>query len=103
MGSPVGSHSVSSDGRRSRGSQHRVVALALLMLVGVMVWVTLTPFDPNGSLQYGLAVTAPFVTIAVVLGTTIVTLTKPALWLCVAGVASAVIAVSLAIGALSSG
>jgi hypothetical protein len=78
-------------------------ALALLILLGIMAWVVLTPFDSNGSLRYGLAVTAPFATIAVVLGTAIVALTKPALWLRVAGVASVLSAVSLVIGSLAGG
>ena len=63
----------------------------------------LTPFDSNGSLRYGVAVTAPFATIATLLGTTIVALTNFALWLRVGGVASALIAVSLIIGLLAGG
>ena len=68
-----------------------------------MAWVVVTLFDPSGSLRCGIAVTAPFVTIATLLGTTIVALTNSALWLRVAGVASALIAVSLIIGLLAGG
>ena len=94
------------------GTQRRVsflrivaplIALALLMVSGLLAWVVLTPFDPNGSIRYGVAVTAPFATIAALLGTTIVALTNSALWLRVAGVASALIAVSLVIGLLAGG
>ena len=63
----------------------------------------LTPFDSNGSPRYGVAVTAPFATIATLPGTTIVALTNSALWLRVGGVASALIAVSLVIGLLAGG
>jgi hypothetical protein len=80
-----------------------LIALALLMLLGIMAWVVLTPFDPNGSLRYGVAVIAPFGTIATVLGSTIVALTNSALWLRVGGVASALVAVSLVIGLLEGG
>ena len=80
-----------------------LIALALLMLLGIIVWVVLMPFDPNGSLRFGVAVIAPFVTIATVLATTIVALTNLALWLRVDGVASALIAVSLVIGLLAGG
>ena len=80
-----------------------LIALTLLMLSGILTRVVLTPFDPNGSLRYGVAVTAPFATIATLLGTTIVALTNSALWLRVAGVASALIAVSLVIGVLAGG
>lgn len=73
------------------------------MLLGIMAWVALTPFDSNGSLQYELAGTAPFATITVFLGTAIVALTSAALWLRVAGVASVVIVVSLVIGLLAGG
>jgi len=66
-------------------------------------WVVLTQFDPNGSLRYGEAVTAPLTTIATLLGTTSVALTNSALWLRVAGVASALIAVSLVIGLQAGG
>ena len=80
-----------------------LIALALLMVSGLLAWVVVTLFDPSGSLRYGMAVTAPFVTIATLLGTTIVALTNSALWLRVAGVASALIAVSLVIGLLAGG
>ena len=80
-----------------------LIALTLLMLLGILAWVVPTPFDPNGSLRYGVAVTAPFATIATLLGTTIVALTDSALWLRVGGVASALIAVSLVIGLLAGG
>jgi hypothetical protein len=80
-----------------------LIALTLLMLLGILTWVVLTPFDPNGSIRYGVAVTAPFATIAALLGTTIVALTNSALWLRVGGVASALIAVSLVIGLLAGG
>ena len=80
-----------------------LIALALLMVSGLLAWVVLTLFDPSGSLRYGIAVTAPFVTIATLLGTTIVALTNSALWLRIAGVASALIAVSLIIGLLAGG
>ena len=66
-------------------------------------WVVLTQFDPNESLRYGEAVTAPLTTIATLLGTTSVALTNSALWLRVAGVASALIAVSLVIGLQAGG
>ena len=80
-----------------------LIALALLMGSGLLAWVVVTLFDPSGSLQYGIAVTAPFATIATLLGTTIVALTNSALWLRIAGVASALIAVSLIIGLLAGG
>jgi hypothetical protein len=80
-----------------------LIALALLMLGGIMAWVILTPFDPNGSLRYGLALSAPFAAISIVSGTTIVALTKPARWLRVAGVAGALTAVSLMIGVVATG
>ena len=80
-----------------------LIALTLLILLGILAWVVPTPFDPNGSLRYGVAVTAPFATIATLLGTTIVALTDSALWLRVGGVASALIAVSLVIGLLAGG
>ena len=73
------------------------------MLLGILAWVVLTPFDPCGSLRYGVAVTAPFATIATLLVTTIVALTDSALWLRVGGVASDLIAVSLVIGLLAGG
>lgn len=79
-----------------------LIALALLLL-GIMAWVVLTPFDPNGGLRYGVAVIAPFAAVATVLGTAIVALTKSALWLRVGGVASALIAASLVIGLLAGG
>ena len=80
-----------------------LIALALLMVSGLLAWVVLTLVDPSGSLRYGVAVTAPFVTIATLLGTAIVALTNSALWLRIAGVASALIAVSLVIGLLAGG
>jgi hypothetical protein len=80
-----------------------LIALVLLMLLGIIAWMVLTPLDSNGSLRYGSAVAAPFVTIAVFLGTATVALTKPALWLPVAGVASILIVVSLVIGLLAGG
>lgn len=80
-----------------------LIALALLMLLGITAWVVLTPFDPNGSFRYVVAVTAPFATIAIVLGTTIVALTNSAMWLRLGCVASALIAVSLVIGLLAGG
>ena len=80
-----------------------LIALTLLILLGILAWVVPTPFDPNGSLRYGVAVTAPFATIATLLGTTIVALTNSTLWLRVAGVAIALIAVSLVIGLLAGG
>ena len=92
------------------GIQHRasiprigapLIAVALLVLLGIIVWVVLIPFDPNGSLRYGVAVIAPLVTIATVLATAIVALTNSALWLRVCGVASALVAVSLVIGLLA--
>jgi len=94
-------------GIQRRMSSPRIVApligLTLLMLLGILAWVVLTPFDSNGSLRYGVAVTAPFATIATLLGTTIVALTNSALWLRFAGVASALIAVSVVIGLLAGG
>jgi hypothetical protein len=92
------------------GIQHRasiprigapLIAVALLVLLGIIVWVVLIPFDPNGSLRYGVAVIAPLVTIATVLATAIVALTNSALWLRVGGVASALVAASLVIGLLA--
>jgi len=80
-----------------------LIALTLLVLLGILAWVVLTPFDPSGSLRYGVAVTAPFATIATLLWTTIVALTNSALWLRIAGVASALIAVSLVVGLLAGG
>ncbi|MDH6238386.1 hypothetical protein [Cryobacterium sp. CG_9.6] len=80
-----------------------LIALALLMLLGITAWVVLIPFDPNGSLRYGLAVTAPFATIATVLGTTIVAQTNSATWLRLGYVASALISVSLVIGVMAGG
>ncbi|WP_354575141.1 hypothetical protein [Frigoribacterium sp. UYMn621] len=80
-----------------------LIALALLVLLGIIVWVVLIPFDANGSLRYGVAVIASLVTIATVLGTAIVALTNSALWLRVGGMASALIAVSLVIGLLQGG
>lgn len=80
-----------------------LIALALLMVSGLLAWVVLTLFDPSGSLRYGVAVTAPFVTIATLLGTAIVAFTNSSLWLRVAGVASALIAVSLVMGLLAGG
>ena len=78
-----------------------LIALALLMVSGLLAWVVVTLVDPSGSLRYGIAATAPFVTIATLLGTTIVAFTNSSLWLRVAGVATAVIAVSLVIGLLA--
>lgn len=80
-----------------------LIALALLILLGIVAWMALTPFDSNGSLQYELAVTAPFATITVFVGTAIVALTSSALWLRVAGVASVFILVSSVIGLLAVG
>ena len=80
-----------------------LIALALLIVSGLLAWVVQTLFDPSGSLRYGVAVTAPFATIATLLGTTIVAFTNSSLWLRVAGVASALIAVSLVIGLLAGG
>lgn len=80
-----------------------LIALTLLVLLGILAWVVLTPFDPSGSLRYGVAVTAPFATIATLLWTTIVALANSALWLRIAGVASALIAVSLVVGLLAGG
>lgn len=80
-----------------------LIALALLMVSGLLAWVVLTLVDPSGSLRYGVAVTAPFVTIATLLGTAIVAFTNSSLWLRVAGVASALIAVSLVMGLLAGG
>ena len=80
-----------------------LIALALLIVSGLLAWVVQTLFDPSGSLRYGVAVTAPFATIATLLGTTIVAFTNSPLWLRVAGVASALIAVSLVIGLLAGG
>jgi len=80
-----------------------LIALTLLVLLGILAWVVLTPFDPSGSLRYGQAVTAPFATIATLLWTTSVALTNSTLWLRIAGVASALIAVSLVIGLLAGG
>lgn len=80
-----------------------LIALVLLMLGGIMAWVMLTPFDPDGSLRYGLAVSAPFAVTAIILATTLITLTKPALWLRVAGVAGALIVVASIIGVLAAG
>ena len=80
-----------------------LIALTLLVLLGILAWVVLTPFDPSGSRRYGVAVTAPFATIATLLWTTIVALANSALWLRIAGVASALIAVSLVVGLLAGG
>lgn len=94
-------------GMQRRASIPRVVAplvaLALMLLLGIVVWVVLTLFDPNGNVRYGLAVMAPFAMVATVLATTIVALTNSAVWLRVGGVACALIAVSLVIGLLAGG
>lgn len=80
-----------------------LIALGLLMLLGMVTWMVLIPFDSDGSLRYELAVTSPFAAITVFLGSAIVAFTGAALWFRVAGVASLVIIVSVVIGLLAGG
>ena len=68
------------------------IALAITAVVAIIVWLLISPFDPNGGARFALAVAAPFAAIAVALATIIVTFTPSERWFRL-GIAAATLAI----------
>ena len=78
------------------------IALAITAVVAIIVWLLISPFDPNGGARFALAVAAPFAAIAVALATIIVAFTRSARWLRLGIVAATVVVVAVVVGLVTT-